>query len=102
MSVSDKIDQWIVADARRHRAGRDSGAFWQATLPGPGFWKVFAFFIVVPLLVLQVAFAAGLPALPPKLVMLALFGVIGVYFGRYFSHLSAIRSGKLSAKEGDR
>jgi hypothetical protein len=96
------MDRWIIEDARRHHSGRTKGAFWQMTLPGPGFWKVFAFFIVVPLLVLQVAFVAGLPTLPPKLVMLALFGVIGVYFGRYFSHLSAIRSGKLPAKEGDR
>jgi hypothetical protein len=102
VSVTDRIDRWIVADARRHQAGRDRGAFWQATLPGSGFWKVFAFFIVVPLLALQVAFVAGLPVLPPKLVMLAIFGVIGVYFGRYFAHRAAIRSGKLPMKEGDR
>jgi hypothetical protein len=94
------IDGWIVADARRHQSARDKGAFWQMTLPGSGFWKFFAFFIVVPLLAMQVAFVAGLPALSPKIVMLALFGVIGVYFGRYFGHLSAIRSGKLPAKEG--
>lgn len=102
MSVTDRIDRWIIADARRHRNARSTGAFWQGTLPGPGFWKVFAFFIVVPLAVAQIAFVIGLPALPPQVAMVAVFAVIGVYFGRYFAHLAAIRSGKLPAKEGDR
>ncbi len=102
MSVFDRVDRWIVADARRHKAARDSGAFWQQTLPGPGFWKYLALFMIVPLLVSEIVFMAGLPALPPKVVILALFGVLGVYVGRYFAHSAALRSGKLSAKESDR
>jgi len=92
VGVFSVIDAWIKADVLLHEQARQRGDMIRAALPGRGFLRFFLIFIVFPLVASEAMYIAGLPALPPPVIILVLFGAFCAFFWRYFTHRRQVKT----------